>query len=494
MHRGLPQARAFTAKAACCSACLMLIVFPAIAFAGTYSGGSGTQAKPYRISAVPDWQELMATPADWDSHFVLTADIDLNDVPMAPIGNDANNFTGVFDGNDHIIRNADVNMPGSNYVGLFGYLGWDGQIKNLAVEDISVFGRDYVGGLVGRNYSTIVNCYSSGMVSGSRYYVGGLVGRNARGTISDCHSTASVSGGEALGGLVGYAYGDTIINCSASGSVSGAGSVGGLVGSNERSTISNCHSTGSVSGTGSYIGGLVGFSGSAISDCYSTGSVGGDRYVGGLVGANGDCMSGAHIPGSIHNSYSTGSVTGTGHFVGGLVGHNGCGTISGSYATGSASGDGYVGGIVGSNRRGGAISNCYSSGTAAGTGDYLGGLVGDNYSGAVSDCYSTGSVDGTGSYLGGLVGRNLGTIDSSFWDVNTAGWTTSAGGTPKTTAEMKTQSTFTDAAWDFIEVWDIGENQTYPFLRRYAAGDINHDGVVDFRDVTHLAGDWLSGL
>jgi hypothetical protein len=124
----------------------------------------------------------------------------------------------------------------------------------------------------------------------------------------------------------------------------------------------------------------------------------------------------------------------------------------------------------------------------------VGGLVGWNCKGTVSNCHSTGFISGTDSYLGGLVGRNWDTITSSFWDVNTSGWTTSADGTPKTTAEMKTESTFTSAGWDFIEVWDIGENQTYPFLRTYLAGDINHDGVVDFRDITHLAADWLGGV
>jgi hypothetical protein len=59
---------------------------------------------------------------------------------------------------------------------------------------------------------------------------------------------------------------------------------------------------------------------------------------------------------------------------------------------------------------------------------------------------------------------------------------------------MKTQGAFTSAGWDFIEVWDIGENQTYPFLRTYAPGDIDHDGVVDFRDIAYLAESWLRDL
>ena len=213
--------------------------------------------------------------------------------------------------------------------------------------------------------------------------------------------------------------------------------------------------------------------------------------IGGLVGSGG----------TITNCYSTGRVSG-GDSVGGLVG--GGGMISGCYSTANVSGGNYVGGLVGS---GGTTNDCYSTGSVSG-GSYVGGLVGDNGYGTIANSYSIGRVLGS-DRVGGLVGWNeycewlcfpdgfcwedcgYGTITASFWDIETSEQSTSAGGTPKTTAEMKTQSTFTDAAWDFIEVWDIGENQTYPFLRTYAAGDINHDGVVDFRDIAHLAESWL---
>jgi len=61
----------------------------------------------------------------------------------------------------------------------------------------------------------------------------------------------------------------------------------------------------------------------------------------------------------------------------------------------------------------------------------------------------------------------------------------------KTTAEMQTMNTFTDAGWDFINVWNIGENQTYPYLRVYLAGDINKNGIVNFLDFAITANKWL---
>jgi hypothetical protein len=57
---------------------------------------------------------------------------------------------------------------------------------------------------------------------------------------------------------------------------------------------------------------------------------------------------------------------------------------------------------------------------------------------------------------------------------------------------MKEESTFTN--WDFVEIWNIGEEQTYPFLRVYPAGDLNHDGRVDFGDFAIMANNWPAGV
>jgi len=111
----------------------------------------------------------------------------------------------------------------------------------------------------------------------------------------------------------------------------------------------------------------------------------------------------------------------------------------------------------------------------------------------ISNCYSTGSASGTGDSLGGLVGYNYGPISRSFWDVITSGWTTSAGGIGKTTAEMKTINTFTEAGWDFLEIWLINEGATYPVLRQEIRSDLNGDGGVDMLDFAIFADHWLEG-
>ncbi len=159
-----------------------------------------------------------------------------------------------------------------------------------------------------------------------------------------------------------------------------------------------------------------------------------------------------------------------------LVGLN-AGSVSNSYTSGVVSGEYNVGGLVGTNI--GTVSNCYCTANITGGIWGGGGLVGSNgvikYSGRVTNCYSTGSVTGYDEAVGGLVGGVQGSVHSSFWDVETSGQSTSAGGTGKTTAEMKDIATLTDAGWNIMAVanaatrdisytWNIVDGVTYPFL------------------------------
>jgi len=211
------------------------------------------------------------------------------------------------------------------------------------------------------------------------------------------------------------------------------------------------------------IGGLVGCNEGTLSNCYCSGKVTGNKDVGGLVGVNNH--------GTVYNSYFTGNVIGNLQ-VGGLAGRN-HGTVSNSHSTGSVTGVEVVGGLVGSQSYA-IVSNSYS--TSSVTGDNsVGGLVGINYEyeGTVSHSYSTGSVTGT-SYVGGLVGTNGGNVTNSFWDIQTSGQTTSAGGTGKNTTGMQDIGTFSGASWNITAValnqtnpayiWNIVNNVTYPFL------------------------------
>jgi hypothetical protein len=190
--------------------------------------------------------------------------------------------------------------------------------------------------------------------------------------------------------------------------------------------------------------------------------------------------------------------------VGSLVGWLSNGSIRGCFVQGgSVSGTGWdTGGLVGYNDEN-LIINCYSTASVSGN-HCVGGLVGENdwdESPRIRNCYSTASVTGTGLWVGGLVGASMdGGVSVSFWDVNTSGQTTSDGGTGKTTAQMQTKSTFTDAGWDFVgetfngteDIWDICEGTNYPKLSWQIppVGDFVCPDGVDFFDFSFFSERW----
>ena len=215
-------------------------------------------------------------------------------------------------------------------------------------------------------------------------------------------------------GLFGFVEGGTIMNVGLSNiDITGNNSVGGLVGYSIDSTITNSYAAGAVKGRHS-VGGLVGFS---------------------------------YSDSNIMNSYATGEVTGTGYYVGGLVGRNRR-TIENSYATGTVRGERAVGGLVGRNRR------------------------------TIENSYATGSVSGN-SDVGGLIGANDGTITYSYWDTQTSGQTISAGGTSKTTIELQSAIAQDEDRnkpyyeWKTTD-WHFGTSGQYPALKYAVGPDIDN--------------------
>ena len=387
--------------------------------------------------------------------------------------------------------------------GLVGYNN-NGMVTSSYATGAVSGGSSDIGGLVGWNLGTVTSSYATGTVSGG-LGLGGLVGFN-KGTITESYATGAVLGDSILGGLVGESSG-TIIQCHATGAVSGSATgwtIGGLVGSIFDGTVTQSYATGAVSGD-SEVGGLAGESSGTIVQSYATGAVSGTSQVGGLVGANtinvetlatyglidqsyatgavsGDVEVGGLVganSGMVIQSYATGAVSGSSQ-VGGLVGSIFDGTVTQSYATGAVSGDSEVGGLAGESS--GTIVQSYATGAVSGT-SQVGGLVGANtmdisdgmetrtYYGSIDQSYATGAVSGT-SNVGGLLGFNGdASVSSSYWDTTTSGQALSAGGTGKTTAEMKSLATY--AGWDISATggdgksWRIYEGQTTPLLRTF---------------------------
>jgi hypothetical protein len=331
---------------------ILILCLYVVSAGGRYSGGTGTAEDPYQIATAAELIALGETPDDYDKHFILTADIDLDpnlpgrqvfnraviapDTNLSTLHYEGTPFTGVFDGRGHTIAN--LTIIGSQYLALFGWTDSSAQIRRLYLTSVAIEGTgSFVGGLVGRNeHGHVLAAHSSGRIRGDSN-VGGLVGCNSYGSMVACHSHVSVSGaGWGAGGLVGTNYRD----------------------------IANSCSTGSVRGTASGVGGLVGDNdeGGSIIMSFATGPVSGQYYVGGLAGDN---------EGGIVASYSRGPASGKHFYIGGLVGENqGC--IDACYSVGRVDGMSILGGLVGTLGYEGSVSrsfwNIQTSGQTASSG------------------------------------------------------------------------------------------------------------------------------
>jgi hypothetical protein len=162
---------------------LIAVCFLSLPAYAKYSGGSGTAQDPYQIATAADLILLGESPADYDKHFLLTADINLDpNLPgrkvfdKAVIAPDTDpvkdyyqgtSFNGIFDGSGHTISH--LTITGGSCLGLFGQLGRPASVSNLGLEAVEVRGTGWgVGGLAGISlYGSVTTSYSSGSVSGS---------------------------------------------------------------------------------------------------------------------------------------------------------------------------------------------------------------------------------------------------------------------------------------------------------------------------------------
>lgn len=263
-----------------------------------FGGGSGTENEPYQIATTEQFLAFAASVNDGScggyagEYIQLTADIDLDGVEWAPIGNmgDMENystmFLGVFDGGNHTISNLTYESNEFNCgAGLFGVNC--GMIENLTVKNASVTVTEgtslAIGGVVGYNMGAVDNVTIDGATITGNNCTGGLIGGN-NSAVSNCTATNvtvivigdnDFSGGlvqddiaECGGLLIGGGFGGTIDNCTASGTVKADGNepvgLGGIGGCLEMmDSITNCTATVTIESAkgGHAIGGLCGYAG-----------------------------------------------------------------------------------------------------------------------------------------------------------------------------------------------------------------------------------------
>ncbi len=440
--------------------------------AATFAGGDGTAANPYQIAAPEQLVALGADPNLADKHFVLIRDLDMARVDpnaMSPIGADkvgilSGGFEGEFDGKGHEIKNLCILRPNAPWVGLFARV--EKSVRNLRLKDVTVKGKDVVGGLAGE--------------------LGG-------GTIQNCSITGSVTGVDNVGGLVGWSH-NKIMSCTATVEVHGEGSVGGLVGEAAGDIVS-CRVTAVVDGNVA-IGGLAGSLYKNASQCSASGRVTGKSRVGGLVGAwmasfalglsSVDYSSPNDVDPIAHLTQCSSDCTVTGtEEIGGLLGaHYGTGVVEDCYSLGPVQGSAKVGGLVG-HRMDCGVVRCFSSGVVKGKKD-TGGLIGlsdptqdANELEKYPPCQCiieevTSKTPEAGPGAGKRWWRRIfrPAVLSCFWDGETSGVAQPSGSTSDsqgmtrlTTGQMRKLDTFKSQGWDFDAVWVMPEGKPSPRLR-----------------------------
>ncbi|MGI6713531.1 MAG: InlB B-repeat-containing protein [Bacilli bacterium] len=247
--------------------------------------GTGAEEDPFLITSAKDLKlvslKVNAGEAEYVfAHYRLETGIDLDNLIWVPIGNAKTvPFSGVFDGNNHKIKN--LKMTGANYQGLFGYLV-DADILNLTINQINIVATAFfTGGIAGVMFnSKIHNCKVAGTISGCRYKLGGIVG--------SIENVAANTSSRHMYSIISDCINDAIVTLSFPDSSAGTATAGGILGQNNiaGTLISDCRNNGEVSG-GDNVAGILARANEVnitIQGCVNTGVINSTSWAGGIVG------------------------------------------------------------------------------------------------------------------------------------------------------------------------------------------------------------------
>ena len=262
--------------------------------ASPWTQGDGTVSNPYLIETaenlaylaekVNEGYQAQGMEVFNDTYFLMTDDLDLNNINWIPIGNVNMNmegyyFAGVFDGWYHTIDHLRI-QTAADVCGLFEGLGDNGIIQHLFVingniSSTGIGAAGIVGAMAG--HAKLYQCSFSGTINvsngGSYCGAGGIV--------------------------VAAAENSVIIQCSFHGSITAtnnggftaAAGAGGIVGlAMDQAWIHSCYNTGSINGNALLLSVAAGIVGATLQNnnvsiisCYNIGTVNA-RTKGGIFG------------------------------------------------------------------------------------------------------------------------------------------------------------------------------------------------------------------
>ncbi len=462
-----------------------------------FAGGTGSSASPYQISTCVELLKIDDSIANLSAHYVLAGNINCTGVTVVPMVNGTTYFSGTLDGGGFEISGLSLSCS-TTFCGLF-HTVTSGTVKNIVFDAPVVTSTTlYVGvvaGLVGSQTATAIfeNIVIQSMNVDASGTVGGIAGMCTACSIAGGSVSGSVDAVlDKVGGLFGV-VGDhskshlfSVADVSTSADVSGRDYVGGIVGQAYRATYTSTvgvfqttvSPTVSVTGR-DYVGGVVGqtsYSGGFnFEDIGSHASVSGATYVGGIIGWSRASSE------RVYRSYSTGELSQTnpscGSGVGGITASNdsdGFLTIIESYSTSSITGACRFGGLVGNaSTNSCTITDSFFRGSltrAAGSTDsVIGGITGRGCTSITRAYAATNALQSVGGGVSNDLSVQPGCTDV-YWDTESSGRSsTRCTATGKTSAQMKTQATFTN--FNFVSTWiiDSGTNGGYPYLRNLVA-------------------------
>jgi len=229
--------------------------------------GDGTLNNPWVINSCKELQDVSQRV---DGNYVLEADINCYETinwnagaGFDPIGADYQ-FTGTFDGRGHKIFGLYIYRPSEQMIGLFQQPS-RAIIKNVGLEDGTITGNTYVGGIAGvLTTSTLVqNVYNKNKIYATSWYAGGIVGyMQASSIITDSFNAGDVNVGYGMnrwygGGIASFVQQSTIQNCYNVGSISGEDKVAGITSAVFMATAKNSFSTGKIFGFSTSTNGTI---------------------------------------------------------------------------------------------------------------------------------------------------------------------------------------------------------------------------------------------
>lgn len=242
--------------------------------------GDGTEASPYLIGSVEDWELFDSYSESGETfegmYIALDASIDFEGATIHPVFCEMCGskiaFEGSFDGRGYSLSNFVIETE-EDSASLFGLLGGNAEIKNLTVSNARMNVGQWAGVIAGG---------VKGSVTVENVFV-------ANDVVIDTFGN--------YGGIIGGPYGGTekltVSNCVFAGTITATskGYVAGIVGCTNSKTveISDCLYLGNIKNENNYTAGIATASGTVtITDCVSAGNLTGKNYVGGIYSGNPD--------------------------------------------------------------------------------------------------------------------------------------------------------------------------------------------------------------